>query len=48
MAIFETQSDPVRIQNQNADFEAVNNSATFMCMVAFVAIVVAVPLALFF
>lgn len=48
MAIFETRSDPVRIQNQNADFEAVNNSATFIFMVAVVAIMIAVPLALFF
>ncbi len=48
MALFDTHTDPARLHDQEADFEAVNNSATFIFMVAVVAIVIAVPLALFF
>ena len=48
MALMDMPSDSTRLENRNADFEAVNNSATFLFMVAVVAIVIAVPLALFF
>ena len=46
MALFDTGAD--NLEARNADFEAVNGSATFIFMVAVVAIVVAVPLAIFF
>ncbi len=47
MALFDTHTDPVRLKSQNSDFESVNNSATFIFMVAVVAIIIAVPLAIF-
>ncbi len=48
MSHVDMHSEQTRLQNRNADFEAVNNSATFIFMVAVVAIIIAVPLALFF
>lgn len=48
MALMDMPSEATRLENRNADFEAVNNSATFLFLVAIVAIVIAVPLALFF
>ncbi len=48
MALMDMQSESTRLQSRDADFEAVNNSPTFIFMVAVVAIVIAVPLALFF
>ncbi len=48
MAAIDPRSENMRLHNQDADYEAVNSSATFMFLVAIVAIMVAVPLALFF
>ncbi len=48
MTNMDMQSESTRLENHNSDFEAVNSSATFMVLVAIVAIVIAVPLALLF
>lgn len=48
MALMDLPSESTHLENRNADFEAVNNSATFLVLVAFVAIVIAVPLAILF
>ena len=46
MSIYDSHNG--RVHNQDADFKAVNSSATFIVLVAIVAILIAVPLAVFF
>lgn len=38
----------IKAHNHDAEFEAVNNSGTFIFLVAIVSVVIAVPLAVFF
>ena len=48
MPHFQNHTEPVRTHDRNADYGAVNNSPLFIFLVAVVAIMISVPLALFF
>ena len=48
MSLFRDHTEPFRAHDRDAEYDAVNNSALFIFLVAVVAIMTAVPLALFF